>query len=184
MLQDFSLFMTMAQIAGIFVGFGALISITSKSDIDVDQLGQIRAVVTIGLTVIVAALLPVGLGHYGLTGHTLWLLCSLVFLMLSWGVTFYSLQRRENRELTLARVRANPISAVFFWLLLEIPMQLPLILTVLGLYPNLEVAFYITALVLNLFQAAFVLAQFVYSQQQHTSLSTKHERSSDYAITT
>lgn len=169
MLQDFGLLMTMAQIAGIFVGFGALISITSKSTIDASQLGQIRAVVTIGLVVIVAALLPVGLGHYGLEGHTLWLLCSLVFLSLSWAVTLYSLQRPENREFTLARARANPLMAVFFWLLLEIPMQLPLVLTVLGWYPQLEVAFYITALVLNVFQAAFVLAQFVYSQQHIVS---------------
>lgn len=172
MLQDFSLLMTMAQIAGIFVGFGALISITGKSEIDASQLGQIRAVVTIGLVVIVAALLPVGLGHYGLTGHTLWLLCSLVFLLLSWAVTIYSLQRPENRDITLARARANPIMAVFFWLLLEIPMQLPLVLTALGLYPQLDIAFYITALVLNLFQAAFVLAQFVYSQHQLPELTT------------
>ena len=43
-------------------------------------------------------------------------------------------------------------------------MQIPLVLTVLGLYPHLEPAFYITSLVLNQFQAAFVLAQLVYSQ--------------------
>lgn len=164
MTQDFSLLITIAQIAGVFVGFGALISVTGKSGIDASQLGQIRAVVTIGLVVIVAALIPVGLGRYGVTGHTLWSLCSLVFLVLSWSVTLYSLKRQENRQLTFTRAKANPIMALFFWILLEVPMQLPLILAVIGIYPALEPAFYITALVLNVFQAAFVLAQFVYSQ--------------------
>ena len=166
MLYDISLLITIAQIAGVFVGFGALISVTGKTGLDASQLGQIRAVVTIGLVVIVAALMPVGLGHYGVIGHSLWLICSLVFLTLSWTVTVYSLSRPENREYTFSRTRANPVMAVFFWILLEVPMQLPLILTVIGQFPELEPAFYITALVLNVFQAAFVLAQFVYSQQK------------------
>jgi hypothetical protein len=37
------------------------------------------------------------------------------------------------------------------------------VLAVLGLYPALEPAFYTTALAINLFQAAFVLAPLVYS---------------------
>ena len=41
---------------------------------------------------------------------------------------------------------------------------MPLILAVLGLFPDLGVAFYTTALAFNLFEAAFILAQFVYSQ--------------------
>lgn len=170
-MQDFSLLITIAQIAGVFVGFGALISATGRNGNDASQIGQIRAVVTIGLVVIVAALIPIGLGLYGIVGHTLWAVCSLVFLVLSWTVTVYSLRRPENRELTFARARANPVMAVFFWILLEVPMQLPLILTVVGLFPDLEPAFYVTALVLNVFQAAFVLAQFVYSQQQQFNVS-------------
>jgi hypothetical protein len=74
------------------------------------------------------------------------------------------LRAPENRQFMKDRTRANPAVAIFFWLLLEIPMQIPLILTILGLYPDLEPAFYITALVLNLFEAAFILAQIVYSQ--------------------
>lgn len=113
---------------------------------------------------VVAALIPVGLGRYGVIGHDLWAICSFVFLLLIWGVTILSLQRPENRMLLSIRTRSNPAMAVFFWLLLEVPMQVPLILAILGLNPQLDPAFYITALVLNLFQAAFVLAQFVYSQ--------------------
>ena len=164
MAQDVDLLIAMAEIAGIFVGFGALISVTRRSEIEASQFGLIRAVVTTGLVVLVAALLPVALGRYGVTGHDLWFICSLTFLFLNWAVIIFSLRLAENRELLILRARGNPVMAVFFWLLLEIPMQVPLILAVLGLFPSLEPAFYITALVLNLFEAAFVLAQFVYSQ--------------------
>lgn len=164
MIDDFNLLIAIAEIAGVFVGFGALISVTRGTEMEAGQLGLIRAVVTIGLVVIVAALIPVVLTRYALTGHVLWAVSSLIFLALIWAVTIYSLRQPENRQITITRTRTNPLMAVFFWFLLEIPMQVPLILTVFGVYPPLDSAFYITALVLNLFQAAFVLAQFVYSQ--------------------
>ena len=37
-------------------------------------------------------------------------------------------------------------------------------MAVLGLFPEVGLALYVTALAFNLFQAAFVLAQFVYAQ--------------------
>ncbi|MCL4249195.1 MAG: hypothetical protein KJ065_13695 [Anaerolineae bacterium] len=164
MAQDIELLVAIAEIAGVFVGFGALISMTRGSQIEASLLTQIRAVVTIGLVVIVAALVPAGLSRYGVTGHDLWAICSLIFLILIWAVTVMSLRRSENKAIVVTRARANPATAIIFWILLEIPMQVPLVLTVLGLYPDLEPAFYTTALVLNLFQAAFVLAQLVYAQ--------------------
>lgn len=154
----------MAEIAGVFVGFGALISATRRSEIEVAQLAQIRAVVTTGLVVIVAALIPVGLDRYGVRGHTLWFVSSLVFLIISWSVIILALRRPENRAMILSQARANPVQSSFFWLFLELPIQIPLLLTVLGLRPELEAAFYLTALVLSLFEGAFVLTQFVYSQ--------------------
>ncbi len=164
MAEDMNLLIAIAGIAGTFVGFGALISVTRSTQIESAQLGLIRAVVTIGLVVIVAALIPVGLSRYGITGHNLWAICSLIFLILIWIVIVFSARQPENRALMVARTRSNPVVAAFFWLLLEVPMQVPLVLAVLGRYPDLGPAFYLTALVLNLFQAAFVLAQLVYSQ--------------------
>ena len=63
MIQDVDLFVAIAEIAGVFVGFGALISVTRGAEIEASVLGRIRAVVTIGLLVVVAALVPVGLGR-------------------------------------------------------------------------------------------------------------------------
>ena len=163
MTPEIDLFVTMAEIAGVFVGFGALISVTRGDEIAADQLGHIQAVVTIGLVVLVAGLIPVGLDRYGVTGRSLWFISSLVFLILSWAVNLLSLRREESRQLLLDQLRSRPLNAAFFWLLLELPVQVPLFLAVFGARPALDAAFYLTALLFNLFQAAFVLAHLVYS---------------------
>jgi hypothetical protein len=74
------------------------------------------------------------------------------------------LRSREAREHLFAEAKSSPVAATFFWLCLEIPIQLPLVLVLLGSFPDLEPAFYTTALVINLVEAAFVLAQVVFSQ--------------------
>ena len=153
--------MALAEIAGVFVGFGALIGVTRRSEIGPTQLGQIQWVVTSGLLVIAAALLPVVLVRYGVTGHNLWSVCSLIVLLLIWFLLGFALRKVEAREQLIAEARANPMAAAFLWLLLELPIQVPLVLAVLGLYPDLEPAFYTTALVFNLFEAAFVLGRLV-----------------------
>ena len=162
--EDLNLLIEIANIAGIFVGFGALISVTRRAEINALQLGLIRAVVTIGLVVIVAALIPIGLGRFGLVGHDLWLISSLIFLILTWATTLLSLRSRENRQLTTTRTRSHPINALILWIFLEVPMQVFLVLAVLGLFPQHEPAFYLAALAFNLFQAVFILVQLVYSQ--------------------
>jgi len=167
--QDIGLFLAIAEIAGVFVGFGALISFTRRNEIEPTQLGQIRAVVTSGLVVIVAALLPVGLSRFGIGGHSLWFLSSLIFLLLVWAVIVLSLRRPENRRIVASEARASPAMAAFFWLLLELPIQVPLVLVLLGPFPDLEPGFYTTALVFNLFEAAFVLARLVYWQESEPS---------------
>lgn len=164
-MAEVDLFLAIAEIAGVFVGFGALISVTRRSEIGAAQLGQIRAVVTAGLVVIVAALIPVGLDRYHLTGHELWFVSSLAFLVISWAVIVLSLRRAENRTLMLRQMQTRPTQALFFWVFLEVPVQVPLVLAALGVRHDLEPAFYLTALVFNLFEAAFVLVQFVYSQE-------------------
>jgi hypothetical protein len=164
MIQDFELLVAIAEIAGIFIGFGALISITRLDEIEAFQLERIRGVVTIGLVIVVVALIPVGLSFYGITGHTLWFTCSLIYFLMNWTVIIFGFRKAENRELLITQLRTSPFTTIFFWLLLEIPLQVPLVLTMLGWYPNLELAFYTTALLFQLFEAVFVLAQIVYSQ--------------------
>ena len=167
-MDNMNFFVAIAEIAGVFVGFGALISVTRRTRYEVSQIGRIRAVVTIGLLVIIASLIPVLLSSYGLSGHKLWFTSSLLFLFLNLAVIILSVLRPENRVLMAAQSRANPLMAAFFWLLLEIPVQVPLILVLTALWQDLEPAFYTTALVFNLFEAAYVLAQLVHAQGTST----------------
>jgi hypothetical protein len=158
------MFVTLAEIAGVFVGFGALISVSRRGEIEDVQLVQIRGLVTVGLMAVVAALVPVGLSLYGIADHNLWLLCSLVFLSLNWASIVVGFRRPENRVLMRAQMRESSRSFGFFWLFLEVPLQLPLYLIVLGMLPHLEPALYTTSLIILLFQAVFLLTRIVHSQ--------------------
>jgi hypothetical protein len=161
---DLHLFIAIAEIAGVFVGFGALIAATRPKDIAAFQLARIRGLVTVGLTTIVAALVPVGLNLFGVSDRTFWFLSSLIFYSLNWVVIILSFRDPVNRELIKTESRTRPVISVLFWILLEVPFHILLILTILGLFPHLEPAFFTTALFFYLFQAAFALVQLVYSQ--------------------
>lgn len=165
-MNELNLFIELAGVAGVFVGFGALISATNQGEVPSRQLGQIRTVVTTGLIVIVAALIPLALERYGFNGHRLWFSSGLVFFIVSWLVILLALRRPENRETALTEARSHPIQSMLFWLLLELPVQVSLVLILLGLSAEFEGALYLTALIFNLFQAAFVLTQFVYNQER------------------
>ena len=156
MVQNAEIFIGIAHIAGIFVGFEALISVTHEKEV-----GRIRGIVTVGLMTIIAALIPIGLSSYGSSGHSLWFLSSLIYLCLNWTVIILSLRRSEDREYLKTQSKT---SMILFWLIFEVPLEVPLILTVIGLFPHLEEAFYITALLFNLFSAAYVLSQIVYTK--------------------
>jgi hypothetical protein len=156
LVQNLEIFIGIAHIAGIFVGFEALISVTHQKEV-----GRIRGIVTVGLMTIIAALIPIGLGSYGLSGHSLWFWSSLIYFCLNWTVIILSLRMPENRELVRSQTKT---SNILFWLIFEVPLEVPLILTIIGLFPDLEQAFYITALLFNLFSAAYVLSQIVYTK--------------------
>lgn len=164
MTADPALFVAIAEIAGVFVGFAALISATGRDEITSAQLAQVRAVVTIGLVVIVAALVPVGLSAYGLASPILWRVSAALFLVLVWAVIALALRMRENRAAARSQARARPALAAVFWGVLEVAIQLPLVLTVIGVFPDQAEALYTTALLVHLFEAAFVLGEFVYAR--------------------
>ncbi len=99
-MPDADLLVQPAGIAGVFVGFRALIAIrggNAAEDYDVASVGM---VVWLGTTVVFVALIPVALGRFGIPGHTLWLVCSLVAIALFWiGNEVVQHVSRELREL-------------------------------------------------------------------------------------
>ncbi|GAA4045138.1 hypothetical protein [Agromyces indicus] len=169
MTFDVTLFVVMAEIAGVFVGFAALISVTGRDEVSPAQLAQVRAVVTIGLVVIVASLVPIVLDSYGMPSSSMWRISGLLFLALVWVVIVLALRRPENRDTARAQARSAPGLAVVFWGVLEVAIQVPLVLVVGGVVPELAAAFYMTALVVHLFEAAFVLGQFVYARMSSSA---------------
>jgi hypothetical protein len=163
MNHDLDLFLSIAEIAGVFVGFGALISLSRERA--VESRAPLRGVVTIGLLVLTAALLPVTLERYGLTDRAIWAWSSMGFLLIIWIVIAGLLLDPEIRAWAKADARANPAFTALFWVFLEVPIQVPLVLAVLGVAPTLAPAFYVTALVLNLFQAALMLSRLVLARE-------------------
>jgi hypothetical protein len=160
-MQDADLLVALAGIAGVFVGFGALIS---ARDADASELWLIRNVVNGGLMVVAAALVPVVIARYDLVGHELWRLCSLIVLALDWAVIILLHTRREHMAMQAIQTRAARAALSSTMLFLEVPAQIALILVVLGMFPDVEPALYLTAVVLLLFEAAVILVMLVYTQ--------------------
>jgi cytochrome b561 len=80
-MQDTGLFLSLAEIAGVFVGFGALIAMRSSGPSEAQEISHMRAVVVMGMLTIVAALAPVVLDRYGVAGHQAWALSAVLALV-------------------------------------------------------------------------------------------------------
>ena len=96
-MQDTELFLSLAEIAGVFVGFGALIAVRSGGTMEASEVNGIRWVVTIAIWVVIAALAPIIISSYDLTGHELWLVCSLLALALLVVMIVVFARTPENR---------------------------------------------------------------------------------------
>ena len=114
MSHDFELFVSLAEIAGVFVAFGALITLTRRSESTPIEEALLRFVVAIGLVVVVAALVPITLSRYGFADRSLWALSSGISLLIIWFGILAALRSHEHRDAMLADARANPVFALFF----------------------------------------------------------------------
>lgn len=164
-MEDVELFTHLAEIAGVFVGFGALISIRSEATRD-EEVMMIRMIVLFGLLVVVAALTPVMISGFGVTGHGLWAPSAVVFLVLWWGSSVlnrWDLERTRVLATVTRRARTRmEIPAAPLWL----SMNAALILILTGRLPDQEPALYLTAVTVNLVLTAGMLLYLVYLQRR------------------
>ncbi|MCJ7711020.1 MAG: hypothetical protein MUQ32_09355 [Chloroflexi bacterium] len=114
--------------------------------------------------VVVAALAPVIISRYDIAGHELWLVCSLVALVLLFGVWIVNYRTPETREATISR--AETVREVAANSLLLFPTMTALVLVVLGLFPDHEPALQLTAVGLTLFLDALTLLFLVFKQRR------------------
>ena len=163
-MQDTELFMELAGIAGVFVGFGALISVRSGGASEAHEVTYIRVVVWTGLWVVIASVAPVVISRYGIAGHEAWVACSIVGLVLFWAMWVSNRRSPEHRVDMAAYTRAQILEYTILLGFLAVPLNAALILIVVGLFPDVESALYLTAVALTLFMGATALLGLVYSQ--------------------
>jgi hypothetical protein len=163
-MPESALLVPLAEIAGIFVAFGALISVRSSGDADTQTLVYLRAVTWIGLWVVVAALVPGAVSRYGVEGHGLWLPCALIAL-----VTFHVLWFVDRRAPEMSTLRHKSSRRLIFRYValvgpLNALLNAALILILVGVWPNREAALYLTAVTTGMVMAGFTLLILVFTQ--------------------
>lgn len=166
-MEDADLFLELAGVAGVFVGFGALIAVRS-SGAGPDEVGLMRGVVSFGLLTVVAALAPVTISRYAPTEHQVWAVSSGLAIVGLVGLIVVMARTPEYRANMATAWRSRGFRAIENGasVALAIAPGLVPIVILLGLAPELEAALYFTLVVLLLLGAGWVLLDLVFSQRR------------------
>ena len=151
MTEDIDTLLTIAEIAGVFVGFAALVAVLAGRDRTqsrYDDAFLLFHVVTTSVQVIAAALLPVALFRYGLSQSTVWQIASMPVFVLNWFVILLVNRVTQGYARTHSTRRAVSIAG---WSL-EPFYQIPLLLCIVGVWQGLAPAFYLTSVVVGVLQ--------------------------------
>ena len=151
MIDYVTLSYTVAQIAGVFVGFGALIAFTTPKEVTTSEKQALTACVMGGLLVIVAALLPILLFAYNLSPGTVWPASAALILVLNW-MTIWP----QRAPFINALKRRNP-GEILLIFGVEAGVQIPLILILLPVLSAQSSALYATMIIVSIFQAASLM---------------------------
>lgn len=174
--MDVELFVHFAEIAGAFIGFGALISLRSAHVTDLHDVVYLKAVLMLGVWVVFAALIPIVVSRYGIHGHALWLWAAVVVLAL-WLVVLITFGRRP--ETRAINQNAEPIDR--FFPLVGAPLHAvivgSLVLTIVGVWRSADAARYVTALAAAVVFAGYTLLTFVLSQKHDVGAGIRPEAS-------
>ena len=174
-MRDADLFLELAAIAGVFVGFGALIAVRSGGASGRFEVAYMRGVVSWGLLTIVAALAPVTLSRYDLSDHSVWALSSVVVIAGWVAISVADARTPEYREAWATvraadRAGARPRWVVAAeWVALVLLMALLTvtpIMIIVGVVPELEAALYYAMVVLLLLAAGWTLLSLVFAQRR------------------
>jgi len=152
----------LAQIAGIFIGFGALISASKSAAATKQEAESLALIVYIGIMIVVGALLPVLLNQYGLEKDLTLRFGAIAFLILAWLLILRTLPA------AVESIKKTPAFAAFFWAQ-EVAIQLPLFLVLFGVWSHQAESLYLTALVISAFEAAQLLVGLVFANAEKTT---------------
>jgi hypothetical protein len=156
---------TTAQIAGVFVGFGALISFTRAGDIAAKEHAIMSGMVRLGLTNVVVSLLPVALFHLKINDNLIWLISAstylgiLAFLYIQGYLFGTKLQRQEAAE----NLKSAPMITA---MILDVPIILMLVSVLFGFFPSQQAGMYIAAvIIIILLECAVLLASLTWPNE-------------------
>jgi hypothetical protein len=166
-MQDADLFMELAGIAGVFVGFGALIAVRSGGASEPAEISPVRVAVAMGMLAVIGALAPVTLSRYSLTDHQVLALSSVLVLVGTFGTFVVYIRSPEYQAVSAARggreLSASGVVENVVWLALVGMMALAPVAIVLGVVRSHEAALYFTLVALLLFWAAIGLLMLVFT---------------------
>ncbi|MDA0348136.1 MAG: hypothetical protein O3C43_06745 [Verrucomicrobia bacterium] len=158
MIEHTDILIGLAQVAGVFVGFGTLIIFWKNEGTTTQEVGLLRNAVTVGLIVLIASIIPLLLSTFHLSNRLIWGLSSTLFF----GCIWFGLLHPQTRNDIRALFKLGSFGNILFWIVMEVPIQVSLLLVMFGVFPKLWPAFYLTALIVNTFQCAQMLVQLVY----------------------
>ncbi len=172
-MQDADLFMELAAIAGVFVGFGALIAVRSGGASEPEEVSPVRVAVAMGVLAVIGALAPVTLSRYGLSDHEVLALSSVLVLLGTFGTFIVYMRSPEYKAVAATRggrgLSASEVLENVVWFALVGTMALAPVAILLGVAPDLEAALYFTVLVLLLSLAAWALMYLVFAGRVRSS---------------
>jgi hypothetical protein len=165
--METELFVHFAEIAGVFVGFGALIGLRSAEVRDPHDVVYMQAVVGIGVWVIVSALVPIAVSSFGVAGPSLWVSCAVLATAL-WVLFVVMLNISSESKQITRRPESVDRHFPIVGLPLHIVIVASLLVTVVGLWPAADEALYVTALTAGVTFACYTLLACLLSQRHES----------------
>lgn len=163
--METELFVHFAEIAGVFVGFGALISLRSERLTDLHDVIYLRAVLGLGVWVVISALIPIAVNRYGVHDRALWFSCG-VFALTLWAVLLLTTNLTADSR-SFNRTAAERIDRYFpvVGLPLHVIIAGSLLLLIVNVWPGTDEALYVSALTAAVVFAGYTLLALVMSQK-------------------
>ncbi len=156
------LFLHLAEIGGVYVGFGALISLRSAEAREPHARGYLRGIVWMGSGVVLLALLPVLMVGYGLAGHALWVVCAAVAAVVYVAIVVMLNRTPELSGEYESRHRAYGLAFMSLGAPLHLAIAGTLLVILLGVAPAIEPTLYATAVTAVLAFATWTLVMLVW----------------------
>ncbi|MGI9260855.1 MAG: hypothetical protein ACR2QR_02405 [Woeseiaceae bacterium] len=161
---DIEVLLTFAEVAAAFAGFSAVAGIFGERSKKIAQQDaeRLRAVILNSILVLVAAFAPLLISRYGVEEGRVWWLASLIALPCNWLVAILLTYLGAKTDLWRSDKIYKRVSFT-----LEIPVELALIINVLGFFTALAPALYMTFIFLVLLQSAVAFATLLHSLFSH-----------------